>query len=150
MYSFTVYQHKISASFRVVAGEHPKFDSAAEYSVRVYQGADRQAAIDAAYSGETVPDIKRQIERFGVTKTPAVNSPFGKKVARSLKAVDFILTNPRDGTLSKDEREAAISAANYMFSAGYGFNDASAHAARAAFRDWAQWPESSQLIVKRL
>lgn len=67
MYSFTVYQSKTQPTFRVVAGDHPKFAKVDNFSVRIYQGADRQAAIDAAFAGETDEKIKAQIARFGVT-----------------------------------------------------------------------------------
>lgn len=67
MYSFTVYTHKKTDAFRVVAGEHTQPTDAELFNVRVYQGADRQAALDVAYSDERDVRIKSQIERFGVS-----------------------------------------------------------------------------------
>lgn len=67
MYNFTIYQSKTQPTFRVVAGEHARHEGSDGFTVRIYQGPDRQAAVDAAFAGETDEKIKAQIARFGVT-----------------------------------------------------------------------------------
>jgi hypothetical protein len=67
MYSVIVYQHKTLDTFRVVAGEHTAHSDIESFTTRVYQGSDRQQAIDTAYANEELADIRAQIERFGVS-----------------------------------------------------------------------------------
>lgn len=64
-----------------------------------------------------------------------------------MKAVDFKLTNARDGSLSDAERSAALHAVQAALDAGADANDAEAAACRAAFATWARWPESATLEV---
>ncbi|RJP44521.1 hypothetical protein C4587_01920 [Candidatus Parcubacteria bacterium] len=70
MFTFYVYEHKkVRTSFRVVLGEHKQHRGAEDYTIRAYQGATKQLAVDAAYSGETRNDIREQIARFNPTIT---------------------------------------------------------------------------------
>jgi len=85
MYSFTVYQHKTQPTFRVVAGEHTAHSEIGAFMTRVYQGADRQQAIDAAYAGETDETVRSQIARFGLTEPRA---PKREAVRRSMMEHD--------------------------------------------------------------
>lgn len=90
MYSFTVYQSKTQPTFRVVAGEHVKHADAATCTVRVYQGAERQDAIDAAYSGETDAAIKSQIARFGVTPSRKLRSVEERRTQMAAAVVEIL------------------------------------------------------------
>lgn len=70
METVTIYQQKAGHGFRVVVGahEHKVSDTTfVQFSITKYQGADRQAAIDAAYADCKREDIRAQLERFGIT-----------------------------------------------------------------------------------
>lgn len=62
-------------------------------------------------------------------------------------AVDFSITNPRDGKLSDSERNAALEAAQQILNAGGSDEDAEYQACAAAFSAWLRWPESAVLEV---
>lgn len=64
------------------------------------------------------------------------------------KATDFILTNPRDGSITQAERSAAIEAAQAALDAGKSVREAEHAACNAAFERWAHIPESAELVVE--
>jgi hypothetical protein len=63
-------------------------------------------------------------------------------------AVDFSITNARDGKLSDAERRAALARAQEVLDAGGSNDEAEYQACAAAFSQWLGWPESAVLEVE--
>lgn len=71
MHSFTVYEHRTTTAFRVVAGPHDPPPDVGGYRITIYQGHNPMAAALAAHSGTKREDIRAQIERFQQPERPA-------------------------------------------------------------------------------
>lgn len=64
-----------------------------------------------------------------------------------MKAIDYKLTDTREGAVSDSERRDALLAANEVIRIGGSVEDAECVAYDAAFDAWARKPESAELVI---
>lgn len=119
----------------------------------IYRIESKAGVIFGQWRGETASDaFKRMLEEAGDSRAYGESETAGTEadwiIYPLTTATDFRITGGSgEGTLSDDERQAAIRAAQAVLDAGGTYEEADIAAHKAAFAGWARMPETAELVV---